>query len=219
VPWESRRGFETIDYNNALTLIRAPIDEVAGALVDRTQRWERDVLGQEIVLGNYGAFIFRLRGHTWTEVVLDPSSVPGFSGQALSSRLKARVINYAVSDTMGGIGYGLYENGELLEELEATDDGSGGPDDSTTFSSRLRDLKRDDIADIWDFARQFLIEQDALEPGIDFGYFVARRRYRPGDRVRVVNPGFTLRTADGQSRVSTPPIERVDYLALLTSGR
>jgi hypothetical protein len=217
-PWENRRGFETIDYNNALILIRAPIDDIARALADRTQRWERDVLGREIVLGNHGAFIFRLRGHTWTEIVLDPSIATGIWEQALSSQLKTRVIRYEVSDTMGGVIYGLYENGELLEELEATDNGSGGPDDSTSFSSRVRDLKRDDIADIWDFTRRFLIEQDAFEPGISFEFFLGRR-YRPGDRVRVVNPGFTLRTADGQSRVSTPPIERVDYLALLASGR
>jgi hypothetical protein len=39
-PWENRRGFETIDYDNSLVLIRASIDEVSRALTDRTERWE-----------------------------------------------------------------------------------------------------------------------------------------------------------------------------------
>src|SRR5262245_27582709 len=68
-PWETRRGRETIDYNNNLLLIRAPVEDVARALADRTERWERDVLGREIVLGQFGVFVFRLREHSWTEVV------------------------------------------------------------------------------------------------------------------------------------------------------
>jgi hypothetical protein len=53
-PWENRRGFETIDYNNSLAFVRAPIDEVGRALADRTERWEHDVLGKEIVVGDEG---------------------------------------------------------------------------------------------------------------------------------------------------------------------
>jgi hypothetical protein len=65
MPWESRRGFWTTDYNNSLTLIHAPIDDVVDALAGRTERWERDVLGRDIVLSEQGgAFVFRLRGHT-----------------------------------------------------------------------------------------------------------------------------------------------------------
>src|SRR5262249_33365186 len=39
-PWESMRGSWTTDYNNSLTLIRAPIDHVVDALADHTERWE-----------------------------------------------------------------------------------------------------------------------------------------------------------------------------------
>jgi hypothetical protein len=196
-PWENRRGFETIDYNNSLVLIRASIDEVSRALADRTERWEQDVLGKEIVVGKDGAFIFRLHGHSWTEVVIEPLPIGSWE-QALSSRLETRVITYSVSDTMGSIGYGLYEKGELLEELQATDNGSGGPDRDTKFSSRLRSLKRSDITDIWRFTQKFLVDQDVFEPGIDFTYFLGRQRYRPGDRLTVVNPGFTLVTGNIQ---------------------
>jgi hypothetical protein len=49
-PWESRRGLSNIDTNNDLVFIRAPMDDVANALANGTERWEKDVLGREIVL-------------------------------------------------------------------------------------------------------------------------------------------------------------------------
>src|SRR5262249_11797449 len=118
-PWEDTRGSWTTDYNNSLTLIRAPIDHVVDALADRTERWEKDVLGRDIALGEYGGpFVFRLRGHPWTEAVLQRSKpIWSLREQALSRLLKTRVIDYSVSDTSGYIGYRLYENGEQLEEL------------------------------------------------------------------------------------------------------
>jgi len=229
-PWESMRGSWTTDYNNSLTLIRAPIDDVVDALADRTERWERDVLGRDIVLGEQGgAFVFRLRGHSWTEAVLEPpylrrvrferidralKPIWSLGEQALSRLLKTRVIPYSVSDTSGYIGYSLYENGELLEKLSALEGGSDLPE-ANTFSSILRGLKRDDISNIWAFTRQFLIDEDAFDPGIDFAYFLGRWRgdVLAGDRHRIVNPGFTFMMPDGPV-VSVPPIERIDYLVL-----
>jgi hypothetical protein len=217
-PWESMRGSWTIDYNNSLTLIRAPIDDVVRALTDWTKRWEKDALGRDIVLGEQGgAFVFRLRGHTWTEAVFDRFvwSVPE---QALSQRLNTRVISYSVSDTSLYIGYSLYENGELLEQLSALEGGSDELPGSNTFSSRLRDLRREDITNAYRFTREFLVDQDAFDPGIDFAYFLGRWRQDVpvGERHRIVNPGFTFRMPDGSSLVSIPPIERIDYLALGT---
>ena len=216
IPWESKRGSWTTDYNNSLTLIRAPIDDVVDALADRTDRWERDVLGRDIVLGEQGgAFVFRLRGHTWTEVVLEQlKPIWSLGEQALSRQLKTRVIDYSVSDTSGSIGYSLYEHGELLEKLSALEGGSDMPE-ANMFSSSLRHLKRDDIPNIWAFTRQFLVDQDAFDPGIDFAYFLGRWRgdVPAGDRHRIVNPGFTFMMPDGPV-VSVPPIERIDYLAL-----
>jgi len=218
-PWESMRGSWTTDYNNSLTLIRAPIDHVIDALANRTERWETDVLGRDIVLGEQGgAFVFRLHGHGWTEAVLERPKplkpIWSIGEQALSRLLKTRVILYSVSDTSGYIGYSLYENGELLEKLSALEGGSEVPE-ANTFSSSLRDLKRDDISNIWAFTRQFLVDEDAFDPGIDFAYFLGRWRgdVPAGDRHRIVNPGFTFMMPDGPV-VSVPPIERIDYLAL-----
>jgi hypothetical protein len=42
IPWESTRGSWTTDYNNSLTLIRGPIDDVVDALAGHTERWERE---------------------------------------------------------------------------------------------------------------------------------------------------------------------------------
>src|SRR5215468_9254117 len=87
--------------------------------------------------------------------------------------------------------------------------------EANTFSSSLRDLKRDDISNIWAFTRQFLVDEDAFDPGIDFAYFLGRWRgdVPASDRHRIVNPGFTFMMPDGPV-VSVPPIERIDYLAL-----
>jgi hypothetical protein len=212
-PWEGMRGSWTTDYNNSMTLIRAPIDQVVDALADRTERWEKDVLGREVVLGEQGgAFVFRLRGHSWTEAVLQPlKPIWSLQEQALSRLLKTRVIRYSVSDTCGYIGYRLYENGEQFEELSVVEGAR-----ANTFSSRLRDLKRDDITNVWRFTDEFLVDQDAFDPGIDFAYFFGRwlQDVPAGDRHRIVNPGFTFMMADRSSLVSIPPIERVDYLAL-----
>ena len=217
-PWESRRGVFTTDYNNSVILIRASIDAVAYALAERTERWERDVLGREIVLGGESAFVFRLRGHAWTELIVErlkPSLLVDPGEQGLSRRLATPVIGYSVSDTSGAIGYDLYDNGELLEKFFAME---GDDSADNMLWSRRRDLKLSDVSNIWDFAQTFLIEQDAFDPGIDFDYFVDRRPYRPGERVTVVNPGFTL-VLGSERLTSTPPIERIDYLALRPGGR
>jgi hypothetical protein len=177
------------------------------------------VLGRDILLGDHGgSFVFRLRGHSWTEAVLERfKAIWSLDERALSLLLKTQVIGYSVSDTSGYIGYSLYENEELLEKLSALEGGSDVPE-ANTFSSSLRDLTRDDISNIWAFTRQFLVDQDAFDPGIDFGYFLgawrADRPHSPCSRFRIVNPGFTFVTASDRV-VSIPPIERIDYLALV----
>jgi hypothetical protein len=203
--WENRRGVFTTDYNNTLALIQASVEEVAHDLAGQTGRWDQDVLGREVAIGGQGAFIFRLRGHVWTETVAEPWKA-GLE-QALSSHLATRVISYTVSDTAGVIGYSLYDRGELLEELAATDDGSGRASGDTAFSSRLRSPPQSEIENIWQFAEEFLIAQDAYDPGVEFRHFIGRQSYSPGERLKVVNPGL-VRAA------SLLPIERVDYVAL-----
>jgi hypothetical protein len=215
-PWESRRGVRNIDYNNHVIFVRAPMDDMAHALAGRTERWERNVLGREIALSRNSALVFRLRGHAWTVVVPAPSPFVWDEG-ALSGLLKTRIIGYGVSDTTGSVGYALYESGELVEQFDASEGSSGRPDGSSRFTSRLRTLKLEDIANIWKFTSQFLVDQDVLEPGIGFEYFLSSSPRLPlhqGEavRARIVNPGFSMMMPGGSRSVpDVPPIERVDH--------
>jgi hypothetical protein len=223
-PWERRRGVRTIDYNNYVIFVRASMDDMAHALAARSQRWEKDVLGHEIVLSRDSAFVFRLRGHAWTIVVpWDLTLAEDLRARAISNLLKVRVIGYGVSDTTASVGYALYDHGELLEEFNATEGSKGRPDASSGLMSRMRPLKLEDVANIWDFTHQFLVDQDVLEPGIDFNYFLGANRVRTlrgGEKARIVNPGFSWMMPGGtRSPPDVPPIERVDYWVALPPKR
>jgi hypothetical protein len=206
--WDRERGIWMIAYNNCLALVRAPVEDVCGALKGKTSRWERDVLGGEVVVAEEGLFVFRLRGHAWSEVLHNhchscPYAFTEAWAKLLSRRLGTRAVFYCVTDTCGGTGYSLFETGRLLEEFNATE---GEP---WTFRSEVRTAPMR-IADIWAFAWRFFVEQDAFEPFIDFNYFFGRQEGRTGERLIVQNPGHELAGAG----VSRPGLERVDYLEL-----
>lgn len=215
-PWESRRGLRNIDYNNQVIFVHASMDDMASALAGRTERWERDVLGREVVLTYNSALVFGLREHAWTILVHAPSSFL-WDERAMSDLLKVRVISYAVSDTTASVGYALYEKGELLEQFDAVEGDSGRPDDSSRFTSSLRALKLEDIGNIWEFTHQFLVDQDVLEPGINFEYFLSPSPSLPlgrgaTARAHIVNPGFSMIMPGGtRTAPDVPPIERVDH--------
>ena len=210
-PWPTLRGIRTIDYNNSLVLARAPVEDVARAFAPEAVAWERDVLGRDVTVGREGLFVFRLRGHAWTEVLWGPSLLPpsplgrGWQ-QALSRRLGTRVIYYAVTDTCGATGYEFFDAGELLEAFDA-EEGK-----QPRFHSRVRHIGADEITRMWHVTHQFFVNQDAFEPGIEFPYFFNRGQPRPGDRALVQNPGFGLVVGAGPVAVSIPDVERVDYV-------
>jgi len=214
--WDKARGIETTDYNNSAVLVRASVEEVGDTFMQEypDAKWSRDVLGRDIVPGQEGFFIFRLQGHCWTELLhhrdhrVRQSVLKQDYIERLSRDLKTRVISYFVGDAAGVIGYTLLERGEVLEKF-----GSNG--EEVKFNSKIRNLSVDEIENAWKFPHEFFVEQDALEPGIQPGYFLTDYydtlpEVRPGQRVRVHNPGFILFGVG----VSTPGLERVDYVAL-----
>ena len=215
--WASKRGLELTDYNNAVVLVRAPVEEVAKALSSRAQNWEPNALGREVVVGKEAAFVFRLRGHAWTEVVhqfhyREPSVLGLQWEKPLSLALKTRVIAYYVSDISDCTGYYLYEGGDLLESFDAVENDDGGPAvDKSQFFSKVRTTQLKEIKNIWAFTRRLFLDEDAFDPGIDDRYFFDHRQRQPGERAMLVNPGFTLSVA-GENVLSTPSIERLDYL-------
>jgi hypothetical protein len=215
--WDAKRGLETTHYNNALVLVRAPVEEVAKALSSRAQSWEPNALGREVVVGKEAAFVFRLKGHTWTEVLCQydfrgPPAVGLHWEQSLSLALKTRVIAYYVSGTTSSTGYELYERGELVETFTAVENNNGGPAvGQSEFFSSVRNTQLKDIKSIWTFTRRLFLDEDAFDPGFEDRYFFEHRHRQPGERAMVVNPGFSLSVA-GESLLSTPIIERLDYL-------
>ncbi len=122
--------------------------------------WERDVLGRQVEVG---LFIFRLRGHGWTEVLCGPSFLaPSSLGvgweKALSRRLGVRVISYSVTDNCGATGYELFDAGRLVETFEA-EEGK-----EPRFESALRRVGAAETARMWRRTQQFFADQDAFEP-------------------------------------------------------
>ncbi len=108
--WEQCRGIESIDLNDNLILVQAPIEQVAQSFkqVRQVARWERDVYGREIEILGCTFAVFQLRGHSWTvlhqltflhkQVPLGEKDI-----QLLSGLLHTKAIYYLVSDTSGYI--------------------------------------------------------------------------------------------------------------------
>jgi hypothetical protein len=205
--WDKARGIWSTDFNNSFVLVRASVEDVAKALEPKALRWNRDVLGSQVEFGKHSLFVFRLRGHNWTEVLANYMFVEHGLAQRLSEELKTQTISYSVSDTCGCIGYSLYESGKEIEEY-------GFIEGKCTFNSSLRQLKQADLEkDPWGLPCRFFEEQDAFEPGIEFGYFFNHKLPEAGQWAVVHNPGFTL-MVDGEGVLSRPDFERVDYMVL-----
>ena len=176
--------------------------------------------------------------------VSDPSIFQSSELAQLSKQLGQTVITLLVSDSAGEIGYDLFEGGELVEYFrgadgELTDDSNKYgiqsqlyllfpyPDDveddedseaqqTAYFWSRRRQVIAEEIGNIWDFARQLMLDYDAFDPAIDSSYLLGEYFQKRGDRYRVLNPGFTLVLGyeeDGRSQeiTSVPDLVRVDY--------
>jgi hypothetical protein len=121
---EERRGIETIDRNQNLLLVRAPIESVAERLsrARRADVWERDIYDREIEITAESYIVFQFRGHPWTiveQLKYQPYQLVFGEGDAitLSSFLSPRAIYYKCSDTCGYIGYNCYDGGAFAEML------------------------------------------------------------------------------------------------------
>lgn len=219
--WERARGIWMIDYNCHIVLARAPVEDLARAIAEDAEVWEQDVLGRQVIVQRDALFVFRLRRHRWSVAVSRTFGwVPyGFIGYAwekrLSRRLRQPIMVYGTSDTCGTTGYTLIEDGEVVEDFFAEDEGSRPAPEQSRIESARRRVELSQIDNIYDFVGEFFLEQDAFDPGIDFAYFLGRKERGVGESVVVVNPGFSFVTApDWKEYRSTPQIERVDYLVL-----
>lgn len=228
-PWSGRRGIETIDRNAEVILVKVPIDQLSDTLESLAIASHRNVMGSEIELSGPSVLTYQLVGHSWSIMVeVGVSGIYSLSVlqskqlAKLSEQLKQPVIRLIVSDTVGCIGYDLFENGEIAEYFSATEGSSlddsndhgiqperyvwfsspeeleedndpKAPEQIAYFWSRRRQIAIDDLRSIYSFADQFLREYDAFDPAIDDRYLLETVSWLEiGKRYRVRNRGFTM---------------------------
>jgi hypothetical protein len=225
-PWDTHRGIGSINYNNALLLVRSDVETIAGVLARSAVRWEQDVLGKTVMPSGANAIVFRLRGHAWTIVLGEPAHDVR-APLLLSRELHTEAIGYNVSDTCGSIAYRYSRHGESLEEFFAEDNGRNRPRrDTLSFFSNIRTVELKDIKDIWGFTDTFLRDRDAYEPGLAYDYFFQEQSVtshpqlilpgEPPDQNRLTQPitnaGIVIQFPDGEQVRSIPDIKRIDFV-------
>ncbi len=139
---------------------------------------------------------YQLVGQHWS-TVLQQCNQP--TEAELSALLDKPVIELNVSDGANFIGYRLFEQGELMEYFQASEEDNYQvnnkyelalekyilqpypidpeyPEEvliqTAYFWSREHQMTAEDIGNIWDFVNIFLEKQDAYDPAFDFGDFL-----------------------------------------------
>jgi hypothetical protein len=193
------RGVETFDTNDMLLLARAPVEEVARALVaqKKLKTWHPDALGKTVSLADPSYLVLRLAGHDWSLITACVFSLKSFfkpaDAQALSRTLKGKVIFFANSDTGSATEYELFDAGKSLEHFRCVDD--------VEFKSSVRKVAPPkDGPDIYTFVDAFIRAQGAFVPACSIhfqsGWLHARQKF----------------TLAAQDEIPDEMIERMDYL-------
>lgn len=219
-----KRGVGSFEYNGSTIFVKEHVEAVSHSLSNKRHAncWQKNVICQEIELTEQCFFVFRFKGHSWTNVIArDPSGLDFVTTKEtnqineeilkqemekvyslclneedaylLSMDLKTRTIFYGVSDTILSLGYRIYENGELLEKFE-TDEGY----EILEWESNIHDDRIDIKAEEW--VDQLFRQQDIFEPSINFRRWVGYAMHKPGDKITLSDPKGYL--------------ERVDFVAL-----
>ncbi|QLE40689.1 hypothetical protein FD723_09595 [Nostoc sp. C052] len=116
--------------------------------------------------------------------------------------------------------YLLFPYPEDLEDNDLEEDEDSEAQQTAYFWSRRRQVTAEEIGNIWDFTRQFMLDFDAFDPAIDSGYLLGEYYPKPG-RYQVQNPGFALVLGYREHRqgilnipdlvTSVPDLVSVDY--------
>ena len=223
-------------------LVKTSVDELAKVLSPLALEVRRNVVDTQI--SSSGCFIlsYQIVGQAWSGILVDmiyynhQHDICAFPSVAeLSTITSCPVVDFSVSDTVGCIGYTLFENGEIIEYFAGSEDdsdllaesnipvetyqfcpypeyeeGDGPLIQKAAFWSRDRTLTAKDIGNIWKFPDQFLRDRDAYEPAIDIRYFLGTYSLKRDQQYEVKNPGTTLVTGY-QEVTAVPKFISVDY--------
>ncbi|MEH1894417.1 MAG: hypothetical protein V7K94_03675 [Nostoc sp.] len=217
-PWSERRGIESIDRNDAVVLVKVPLNQLSDALAEKAIEFQRNVMGAEIEASGAFVFAYQLVGHPWSIMISgylpSPSILESSELAQLSKQLGQAVIRLLISDTVNEIGYELFEGGELVECFGGSDgrltdysneygiqselyflspylEQGSEAQQTAYFWSRRRQLTAEDIGNVFNFPHQLMLDFDAFDPAIDSRYLLGEYSSRRG-RYRVQNPGFGL---------------------------
>jgi hypothetical protein len=124
----------------AIFAVKAPIDQVAQALVDHgfATKWQQHLqapcLG-DVFQDGFTMPLVQLTANPWTVVYWLVGEWDDLSEvcERCSSTLKTRTISLAEEDTSGAIAYEIYDQGQRIEQVE------GCPGEELMFESETRD--------------------------------------------------------------------------------
>jgi hypothetical protein len=194
------RGVCSFDYNGRTTFVRASVEDVtrSWSIQQNAKEWHQNIVDREVELTSQCFFIFQFKGHTWTNIIARSSSgdIDDPNTRLLSANLKTRAIYYTISDTACALGYTIYENGEVLEQLE-----TGECYENIQWYSNIhgdRKVYIDYGVEAW--VDKLFQENDLLEPSMEFMSIVGYWRHKPGDKITI--------------RDSECILERIDFIGL-----
>ncbi len=211
--YRDMRGVLSFEYNGRSLFVKADATEVAKALADvrKASQLLIDVADRPVTLTQQCFFVFRLEGHSWTQIIgrdhLDAAGNP-FAGimpdlekvqeelathvndddaKLLSESLATSALFYSVADTAYGIKYTLFESGAVIERLEAGDrfDEDGSEHCVCDWYSRDSLPGPDDAYAAMKWVEALFERLDAFEPGIPFERLIGCMQHKAGDEVKV----------------------------------
>jgi ankyrin repeat protein len=175
------RGVGSMETNEQIVLVRAPLDRVSKALAShRGATRHTDVYGKSIQFGEPSYLVYRLKGQKWSIIdgfVDERVTLQASDAQALSRQLKTIAIFYRNTDTADYSGYELFDRGRSREKLDCR------------IRIRFRpDPKRkrrgpSDWHEVEEFLNDFFRTHDTCAPS--WSTFLGGWQHKAGDRVRL----------------------------------